>query len=286
MLFRSSYRIYLDNLKEYLIKENPDLIISTFPHASASVSYIKEHFNFNKLLITVITDVVDSNEWIHKNTDMYFVPSELIKSKLIKKNIPENIIKVTGVPVAKEFINETKKELHRKKRLLFMGGGRGLFDVPDSFFYWLDKFIEEHKDKIDATIITGTNNLLYTKLTKRKPLKNINVLGFTDNIAHILSEHDLLITKPGGATLFESISSGLPVVVKKPNIGQEIANAKFINKKNVGLVYSNERELKKIIKGLVEEKNINDLDSIIDNIADFKKEINPSDIFKYIDEVF
>ena len=83
--YDASYRIYLDNLKEYLIKENPDLIISTFPHASASVSYIKEHFNFNKLLITVITDVVDSNEWIHKNTDMYFVPSELIKSKLIKK---------------------------------------------------------------------------------------------------------------------------------------------------------------------------------------------------------
>lgn len=284
--YDTSYRIYLDNLKDYLIKENPDLIISTFPHASASVSYIKEHFNFDKLLITVITDVVDSNEWIHKNTNMYFVPSESIKHKLIKKNISENIIKVTGVPVDKEFIIQAKKELPKKKRLLFMGGGRGLFDVPDSFFYWLDKFIEKHKDEINATIITGTNNVLYTKLTYKKPLKNIKVLGFINNMPHILSEHDLLVTKPGGATLFESINSGLPVVVKKPNIGQEIANAKFINKENVGVVYSKERELKKIIKGLVNKKNTNDLDCIIENIDDFKKEINPSNIINYIKEVF
>ena len=282
--YDKSYRIYLDSLKDYLIKENPDLIISTFPHASACVSYIKEHFNFNKLLITVITDVVDSNEWIHKNTDMYFVPSEFIKNKLIKKNIPENIIKVTGVPVDKEFIIQTKKELPQKKRLLFMGGGRGLFDVPDSFFYWLDKFIGKHKNEINATIITGTNKTLYTKLTDKKPLENITVLGFTNNMASILSEHDLLITKPGGATLFESISSGLPVVVKKPNIGQEIANAKFIDKESVGLVYSKERELKKIIKGLTKEKNIDNLDSIIDNIDDFKKEIHPNNISKYIDD--
>lgn len=282
--YDTSYRIYIENLKDYLIKENPDLIISTFPHASASVSYIKEHFDFDKSLITVITDVVDSNEWIHKNTNMYFVPSEFIKNKLIKKNIPSNIIKVTGVPVDKEFIIDTKKELPKKKRLLFMGGGRGLFDVPNSFFYWLDKYIEKHEDRIDATIITGTNYTLYTKLTKKKPLKNIKVLGFTNNMANVLSKHDLLITKPGGATLFESISSGLPVVVKKPNIGQEIANANFINKKNVGLVYSKEKELKKIIKKIVKEKNVDNLDNIMNNIYNFKKEIHPNLIHKYIDE--
>lgn len=282
--YDTSYKIYLDKLKKYLIRENPDLVVSVFPHASASVSYIKEHSYFDKPLITVITDVVVSNEWIHENTNMYFVPSQFVKNKLIKKNIPENIIKVTGVPVDKEFLTYNKKKIPEKKKILFMGGGRGLFDVPESFFYWLDKFIEEHRSKLEVTIVAGTNKKLYNKFTKEKPLKNIEVLGFVDNMSSLLKEQDTLITKAGGATLFEAISTGVPVIVKKPNIGQEIANAKFINRESIGFVYSKERELKRIIKELVEGKNIKDLDFMLDNINQFKKEIAPTEIFKYIEE--
>lgn len=282
--YDTSYRIYLDNLERYLVEENPDLVISVFPHASASVSYIKEHSLFDKPLITVITDVVVSNEWIHKNTDMYFVPSNLIKFKLIKKGISEDMIKVTGVPVDKDFLMEETREVPRKKRVLFMGGGRGLFDMSDSFFYWLDEFIHKHNDEIEATVVTGTNKKLYSKFTNEKPLRNIEVLGFVSNMPEILKEHDVLITKPGGATLFESINIGVPVVVKKPNIGQEIANAKFINREKIGLIYSKERELRKIMRELVSGKKENDLSYMLQNINSFKKEINPSEIFKYVQE--
>lgn len=278
-----TYRIYLSNMEKFLIEENPDLVISVFPHASASVSYVKENSNFDVPLITVITDVVTSNEWIHKNTDMYFVPSEFIKQKLIKKGISPENIKVTGVPVDKSFLNCNIKSFENKKKLLFMGGGRGLFDMSESFFYWLDNFIEKNKDIIDASIITGTNKELYDKLSFKKPLKNISVLGFVDNMPSIIKEHDLLVTKAGGVTLFESIHMNIPVVVKKPNIGQEIANAKFINREDIGIIYSTERELKKIVKAVV-NKNV-EIDSMVDNIKDFKRELNISSINMYIEEL-
>lgn len=280
------FKIHLKKLNTYLKKENPDLVISTFPYASASVNCLKKHSKFNKPLITIITDVVDSYEWIHQNTDMYFVPSNHIKEKLIAKNVSPDSIKVTGVPVDKNFLNKDKRELNAKKKILLMGGGRGLFDMSDSFFYWLDNFIKEHQEKLEATIITGTNKNLFYKLDTKKPLKYINVLGFTTNMPTILKKHDILITKAGGATLFESINSGLPVIVKKPNIGQEIANAKFINKKNIGVVYSNEKELKKLIKDLVNDENKRNIDYMLDNIDDFKKEINPTNIYSYIEELF
>lgn len=280
-----SYHIYLDNLEKYLREEDPDLIISTFPHASACVSRIKESGTFNKKLVTVITDVVVSNEWIHENTDLYFVPAQYVKDKLINKKIPESNIKVTGVPVDKNFIEDKPKNFNEKKKLLFMGGGRGLFDMSDSFFYWLDSFISKHPETLEASIITGSNQELYNKFSTTRPLKNITVHGFVTDMPSKLKEHNLLITKAGGATLFESINSGLPVVVKKPDIGQEIANAKFINREKIGYVYSKERELKKIIRNLTNENYSEDLKRISSNIENLKTQLEFRNIHQYIKEI-
>lgn len=279
--YDTSYKIYLENLEKYLREEDPDLIISTFPHASACVSKIKESGDFNKTLITVITDVVVSHEWIHENTNFYFVPTQYIKEKLVKKGINESSIKVTGVPVDKKFVNDKPKDFSKKKRIMLMGGGRGLFDMSESFFYWLDSFIAKNNN-IEATIITGTNEKLLNKLAKEKPLKNIKVHGFTSDMHSKLKEHNVLITKAGGATLFESINAGIPVIVKKPSVGQEIANAKFINREKVGYVYSKDRELKKLIKKM-SNKNFNfELDNIASNIHSFKNQLEFDQIHEYV----
>ena len=45
-----------------------------------------------------------------------------------------------------------------------------------------------------------------------------------------------MITKSGGATLFEAISSNTPIIVKNPKVGQEIENAKFIIDKGIGII--------------------------------------------------
>lgn len=283
--YDKSYHIYLDNLEVYLREENPDLIISTFPHASACVSRIKESGTFNKKLITVITDVVVSHEWIHENTDLYFVPAQYVKDKLINKKIPSSKIKVTGIPVDKQFIQNQPKDFKDKIKVLFMGGGRGLFDMSDSFFYWLDSFISKNPNLIEASIITGSNKELYEKLSQSKPLKNINVHGFVKDMPSKLKEHNLLVTKAGGATLFESINSGLPMVVKKPDIGQEIANAKFINREKIGFVYSGERELKKILKRVAtREEYTQKLEKLSSNIENFKHQLEYENIHNYIKE--
>jgi processive 1,2-diacylglycerol beta-glucosyltransferase len=280
--YDKSHFKYLEKLEEFLIRENPDLIISTFPHASKCVSDIKKRGNFDKKLVTVITDVVVSNEWIHEGTDLYFVPAKFVKDKLVKRKIPKEIIKVTGVPVDSNFSNTDDKSFKEKRKLLFMGGGRGLFDVSDSFFYWLDKYIEKNKDSLEASIVTGTNKVLFNKLTVKKPLKNIKVHGFVDNMPEKIKKHNLIITKAGGATLFESINSCTPIFVKKPEIGQEIANAKFINREKIGRVYNKESELKKIIRSFSKDKCTKELDTICENIENFKCQLDMENMYNHI----
>ena len=61
---------------------------------------------------------------------------------------------------------------------------------------------------------------------------------------NLVKNYDLMITKPGGATLFEAIHLNTPVIVKLPKIGQEIENAKFIIDKGIGIIYNDENDLK------------------------------------------
>ncbi|TQW42228.1 glycosyltransferase, partial [Clostridioides difficile] len=138
---------------------------------------------------------------------------------------------------------------------------------------------------IEITIVTGKNKKLYDNLTHKKPLKNIKVLGFVNDMYNLIRECDLMLTKPGGATIFEAIQSQTPVLVKMPKVGQEIENAKFIIDKGLGMIYSDDLDLKNIFYKLVS----NEFDSIINfmkkNLEEFKTVIHPEKIADYISEL-
>ena len=283
--FDISYKIYMPKLAEYIKSIDPDLIISTFPCAAACINDFNIKNPHKKIpSITVITDVVDSLEWIFKTTDMYFVPSHEIKNRYVQKGMAPEIFRVTGVPVSSKFICD-KKIKSDKLRLLLIGGGRGLFDVSEEFMYWIDNFIEDHKENLEVTIVTGSNSKLYSNLTEKKPLNNIKVLGFVNNMYELLEESDLIITKPGGATLFEAIYANTPVIVKSPKVGQEIENAKFIIDKGIGLIYNDEKDLEDIFTKIVDDEFEPLMRFMKDNMSEFKKSIHPDKICEYISEI-
>ena len=75
------YEVYKGKIYRYLEEEQPEMIISTFPMCSGIVAKIKDKLTKETPMITVVTDVVDSWEWLHQETDMYFVPSIKVKEK-------------------------------------------------------------------------------------------------------------------------------------------------------------------------------------------------------------
>ena len=54
------------------------------------------------------------------------------------------------------------------------------------------------------------------------------VFGFVDFMDELMAVSDLLITKPGGITVSESIATGLPMILIEPIPGQEEANADYL----------------------------------------------------------
>ena len=64
-------------------------------------------------------------------------------------------------------------------------------------------------------------------------------LGYTENISKYMKEADLVITKPGGITLFELIHCQVPLFVIHPFLEQEVNNAKYAQNMGIAKVVWN-----------------------------------------------
>lgn len=213
---------------------SPDLIISVSPLTSKYVSIYKESNKLNNVpLFTLITDITYHSQWISDNTDAYFVACKEIKDFLVKKGFKSEHIYISGIPVRQEFKAQNfsrAKEIN--KNILIMGGGIGLIPKCKDILFHLNKM-----SGINVTVITGNNKSLYKSLMRK--YKNIKILGYTDNVSQLMSSSDILISKPGGITLFEAINSQLPIFIIKPAIAHEIVNAGFVEQNGIGKVIWN-----------------------------------------------
>jgi processive 1,2-diacylglycerol beta-glucosyltransferase len=99
-----AYKMNLRKFAEYFFRIKPSVIVSTYPFFSLMVSRFKETYNQKIPLVTCITDVSDSMEWVQDNTDLYLTPIEEIKMHLISRGVDGQNIKVTGIPVKKDFL--------------------------------------------------------------------------------------------------------------------------------------------------------------------------------------
>lgn len=264
--------LYYKKFYEYILAEKPHVIISTFPLCSCMVSKVKEEYNVNIHLITVITDVVDSWEWIYDETNIYLVPTVEIKNKLIEKGIDENIIIVSGIPVKKAFLNNEDTTKEKNTILMILSG---IDSIPDNLLYELN-----NNRNFKIKIVAGRNKKLYEELSDcRYP--NISVYGYVDNLNQLMDESVFIVTKPGGVTLFEAINKELPLIVLDSNIGQEKGNIEFIKQKKIGIVIDSLTNLPYILNYYISNQSI--INYYCTNIRNVKYTI---DYKKFIDSIF
>lgn len=215
-------------LRELIQKSNADLIVSTLPFCSKVVSDYKQSSGSTIPLITCITDVSSHSEWIQSNTDFYLVAAPKLKDELTRKGVAPQRIMVSGIPVRGAFQAEGAETAQAKeKRILMMGGGLGLLPRSKSFYEEINRL-----DGVKTTVITGNNTRLYNALTEK--YENIEVLAYTNDVPSYMKRADLLISKPGGITVFEAISAKLPLLMFPPFLQQEMKNGRFLLENSLG----------------------------------------------------
>ena len=219
----------LDRLEELLREEKPDGILCTLPLCAQLVSCYKQERGLWTPMVTCITDLSVHPEWINRGTDCYLVGSRELRDKLALQGVPKQKILITGIPVRPEFYGPIHKIPQPRREVLLMGGGLGLLPKEPAFYEGLNALPNTH-----STILTGSNQKLFDRLDQKYP--NITVVPFTSQVRDYMLKADLMVSKPGGITLFEAISTALPLVMPKPFLQQEKNNADFAVRQGIGVV--------------------------------------------------
>lgn len=247
--------IGITRIQEYIEFFAPDVIVSTFPTPMGVVGELRRTGEIDIPNVAIVTDYTAHRQWFHEYADHYFVATSEVKTDLVSYGIAQEAIDAYGIPLRRKFNAEavhdllTRKEsivtelgLAREKPVvMLMGGGSGvLADASD----W-ETFIPE--SGMQYIVVCGQNRRMEKRFLT---LANhqVKVYGFTSDIDRLMAASDVIVTKPGGLTLTESMTMRVPMILYRPIPGQEEMNAAFATRAGVAVRARTAKEAQRFLR--------------------------------------
>ena len=239
---------------EIIRDKKPDLIIGTHPFAVKLIGALKKSKKIETPFISIVTDFEAHQTYVDQNVDAYVTGSRHTRAGLIKKGIASEKIYPLGIPIKSEFFrNSDNPPLHPGKfTVLLMGGSMGLRGIKKV----LSRLTEMDED-LFIHAVCGNNRELKNRLREKHAdsieAGKLNVMGFVDNISELMDDADVIITKPGGLTVSESIAKNLPMIIPFFIPGQEEENADFLALREAAVKIEKEEDLEARIKSMIKD---------------------------------
>ncbi|NPC92720.1 diglucosyl diacylglycerol synthase [Bacillus sp. WMMC1349] len=249
---------------DQLVKQHkPDIIINTFP----MIVVPEYRRRMGKVIPTfnVMTDFCLHKIWVHEHIDKYYVATDYVKAKLVEIGTHPNNVKITGIPIRRQFEEDidteeiyAKYQLSKdKKVLLIMAGAHGVLKNVKELCESLVK-----KDDVQVIVVCGKNVTLKNSLEELEAAHphKLKTFGYVERIDELFRVTDCMITKPGGITLTEATAIGVPVILYKPVPGQEKENALFFEEKGAAIVINRHEEILESVSSLLaDEQRLNQM---------------------------
>ncbi|MGI6450121.1 MAG: MGDG synthase family glycosyltransferase [Desulfitobacteriia bacterium] len=267
-----------------LIQEHtPDLLIVTHPLFVNVVSLLKADGKIDLPFIAIVTDYMAHLFYVNKYVDAYIVGSRYTKDTLTEKGVSADKIYAYGIPIRKEFRQPRREHKDNTFTILLMGGGMG---VP-----YMRKCLEKlliNKHNFRLLVVCGNNQKLKTSLENKLAGlttggKEIKIYGFTPNIADLMDESDVIVTKPGGLTVTEAINKNIPIIIPFFIPGQEEENTEILVRAGLAVRVSDTKELNQLIDRFVENPNL--LLDMRQRAEELSRELSPDSIIQLTDRL-
>ena len=248
-------------LVKYFKEQKPDVIISTHPFITEMCAVIKKKGKINPKLNVILTDYASHRFWELKPeyVDNYFVANQEMKMSMAFNGIDEDKIHVTGIPVSPAFLKTyNKSEIYNefglsenKKTVLIFGGGEyGLSNIKKFYSGLLDV-----KEDIQVVTIAGKrtkSQKMFSEIADEYN-KKVIILGYTNKIPELMQIADLVISKPGGLTTTEILTSNVPFAIINPIPGQEEENAEFLLNNGAAVRIFDSKKTKPFLENLLND---------------------------------
>jgi processive 1,2-diacylglycerol beta-glucosyltransferase len=265
---------------------NPDVIVATHALSISVISDLKKG-GLETPFILIVTDFKAHYIYVDSYVDAYITGSNFTKQSLIDRNINSNKIYPIGIPINSKFYTEITSANDLKDdeyfNLLLMGGSLGL----NTIFIVLKELLK-NPNKLRITVVCGKNDHLKNKLVnycKENEFKNkkLHILGFTKDISYLMDYCDVIISKPGGLTVTESIVKNIPLVIPFAIPGQENENIDFLVTEGYSIDIKNLNKLNDTINHLI--KNPGELSKIKLKLKDLSSTYSLTKIVDIADEL-
>lgn len=252
--FDLTRRLSQKKILELVRSFRPDVIIAVHPIATDILGGMKHKgILVRERLVSVVTDYLAHFVYCHRHAyvDAYFVGGEVTRQDLLSRGVSPEKIHVHGIPIRHEFYNPGEKRANERFTILIMGGSMGsrnmtsvmrrlmAVPLPLSILAVCGRD-EELKDKMDAFV-------------GKDPSKEVTVFGFTKEVYRLMDQADLLISKPGGASVTEALLRKVPMVIPYMLGGQEKENRDYLVREGAAIWAGNVRQITELVTGLIQE---------------------------------
>jgi processive 1,2-diacylglycerol beta-glucosyltransferase len=246
-------RVWIQNLnrlptRRCVLQRRPRLIVNTHYLPAEWVAQMRLAGQYECPQVTVTTDYETHRIWVQEPNERYYTATDDGKFYLTTWGVPAERILVTGIPVRPGFnvplmrtaaCERCQLDPARPAVLLLCGG----FGVGPT-----GELLHELASMAGAAqviVIAGRNEALRQRLERqvRGNGQHVRILGFTDTVHEWMAAADLVVSKPGGLTVAESLARGLPMVIVNPIPGQETRNADYLLEHGAALKVNNTRLL-------------------------------------------
>ena len=207
-------------------------------------------------VVSVPTDYETEGLWPHAFTDVFCVGTEYMAETLRARRIPEEKIRITGIPTRTDFLQEfdpveAREEFglpQDKKVVLVLAGAKlpapyRLFrERIDETLPYLHRYTDMH-----FVIIAGSDQEYYEQVQQRIKelgLSNVTAMDYCNEMAKLMCAADLAICKAGGLTVTECLCARTPMILVGRAYGQEKANVNMLTGNGAAMHVTTPRELR------------------------------------------
>lgn len=253
LLIRWGWARIARRLHAYLEVFPPDVVVATQMIPAALFSSVKTRHRLDVPALGVVTDFGMHDVWLQPGIDGYCVPHESITAGL---DTGPNVASPSaiGIPLMPGFGKlPSQREARVQLRLdpnvplvLVLGGGLGLGVDTVAARLLADT---EH---VHIFVLAGHNTSALASLKElaaRHPGR-LSVWEWTERTEVFLRAADVVVGKPGGLTVAETLACGRPLLATCCLRGQESFNLRFLEDHNVGHLV-NEDDLPTALEALL-----------------------------------
>ena len=181
----------------------------------------------------VITDFAVHSLWLEEQVAGWFVATGEARRFLVRQGQPEDRVRVTGIPVDPVFAGDDEREAVRAELgldpdrpvALVLSGGFGVGPTVE-----LVRSFAVNPGRFQLLVVAGRNPTLQSRLQEAAATLDtpVRVFGFVNRIERLMDAADVVVTKPGGLTISETLARRRPLVLIDPIPGQEQRNSDYL----------------------------------------------------------